>query len=248
MWDCMYDSRTCTGGTMAQADVDKILKWINDRRNNLIQGTETNGPTGNALSPAKNMPQIQWNCDLEAKAKDAMGTTCTDVAPPKPADNAAFFAYGDPNYYTVDFFLNSWMSSIDLFVIDATSISATEVKYENNALREYANLVRSSTTAIGCSELKCDAISDYNLYCLTDQPYGDPNYYTVDFFLNSWMSSIDLFAIDATSISATEVKYENNALREYANLVRSSTTAIGCSELKCDATSEYNLYCLTDQP
>ncbi|EPB73218.1 hypothetical protein ANCCEY_07679 [Ancylostoma ceylanicum] len=70
-------------GITKDKDREEILRIHNEYRANLTKGATVIDPNSKKkqdLPAAKNMYELEWDCDLEAKAEDAMNMTCTQAA------------------------------------------------------------------------------------------------------------------------------------------------------------------------
>ncbi|EYC12966.1 hypothetical protein Y032_0045g1187 [Ancylostoma ceylanicum] len=140
-----------------------------------------------------------WDCDLEKKAKAALGPTCRDDEPKAPKGKTGLFC--SINITDIEPELTSavwvWTEQIDKFTVSDDAISDKKVVYKNHDLREYLNvsylpmpliltsfirinykdssglfqLMRHSITKIGCAEVLCPGkdLNKYRAFCLTDK-------------------------------------------------------------------------------
>ncbi|EYC12964.1 hypothetical protein Y032_0045g1187 [Ancylostoma ceylanicum] len=117
--------------------------------------------------------QLVWDCDLEKKAKAALGPTCRDDEPKAPKGKTGLFC--SINITDIEPELTSavwvWTEQIDKFTVSDDAISDKKVVYKNHDLREYLNLMRHSITKIGCAEVLCPGkdLNKYRAFCLTDK-------------------------------------------------------------------------------
>ncbi|RCN50429.1 SCP-like protein [Ancylostoma caninum] len=162
-------SQACQGGVMNQTYIDSHINKINTYRTKLIKGEQENGVTGAMLPKGKNINKIAWSCDLELAAIKAVGGKCVTMKPATPSGNTDFFAsYQDPDYYDTSIMLDIWLDEINAHSFHNVT-AMDSVKYDNEQLRNYANLVRGTTTSFGCVEMKCATENLFTAYCLTNQ-------------------------------------------------------------------------------
>ncbi|KAL6732265.1 hypothetical protein Aduo_003042 [Ancylostoma duodenale] len=163
-----------------------VVGHINDLRYRLLSGLQLNGPWqgrdhwtqetqgyGKKLPLGKTMNKLEWNCNLEKKAKAALDPKCTDVEPIAPKGKTGLFYkmdidWGEPELTSAAW---AWMEQIEKFTVSDNAISNKQVIFKDHNLREYLNLMRPSITKIGCAEALCveNGVNKYRAFCLTDK-------------------------------------------------------------------------------
>ncbi|EYC12972.1 hypothetical protein Y032_0045g1192 [Ancylostoma ceylanicum] len=117
-----------------------------------------------------------WDCNLEKEAKALLGSTCRDDEPKAPKGRTGVFSRIDiqgiePELMSAVW--DDWMKQIEKFAVSDDAISDEKVVYKdhNKNLREYLNLMRHSTTKIGCADVLClgKDLNKYRAFCLTDK-------------------------------------------------------------------------------
>ncbi|KAL6729624.1 hypothetical protein Aduo_000664 [Ancylostoma duodenale] len=64
---------------------DAFIKKVNEHRLQMIEGNQNNGPAGNGNLPTgENVLEMEWSCELEKQAIEALNNTCPEssAAPP----------------------------------------------------------------------------------------------------------------------------------------------------------------------
>ncbi|EPB74246.1 SCP-like protein [Ancylostoma ceylanicum] len=161
----------CGTGGVESSETTGIVKLINNRRTALVDGTQRNGNSGGKLPAAKLMNAITWSCALEQAAKDNVKNySCDENFPPgDPQGRAEFY---QPDYEeqgkTIEQFISEEIDDIDTYALQ--DVGSASVKYKDDPYtRAYANLIRATTTQIGCTKKICTDIQQYILYCITNQ-------------------------------------------------------------------------------
>ncbi|RCN46650.1 SCP-like protein [Ancylostoma caninum] len=161
----------CVGMT-SDKDREEILRLHNEYRANLTKGVtivKEDGTKEKVLPAAKNMYELEWDCDLEAKAEDAMNMTC------KHAARRRYKNYGHTRgkwqvcikfnkpveEYGVPGVLGYWWQEGLLF--DNVNRRHNEFAAEN-----FVNMASGRNTKIGCAVKKQGQRAD--VYCLYDLP------------------------------------------------------------------------------
>ncbi|CAJ0601352.1 unnamed protein product, partial [Cylicocyclus nassatus] len=158
---------------------NKVLEIVNKARQKLANGEQQNGSGGENLPKAKGIADLVWDCDLEQEA--SVDLYCHYRKLDDPIGKTGLFRLDADLYDAIE----KWTTAIDTTALKDSAITAEEVMYEpiTNALYEYANLVRDTTTKIGCSKA-CNGFSgvQFRAYCFTDQPplTEDDAIYTID--------------------------------------------------------------------
>ncbi|CAJ0602059.1 unnamed protein product [Cylicocyclus nassatus] len=133
---------------------------------------------------------MAWSCDLERKASDALALCTLLYAPPDTGHGYAFFSdYFDYEEIGMSDILREVVSRIDqqnftLVNDEGVAYSGSSSLVDESPLKDYANLMRSTATKIGCSYKSC--VDEFglpinNFLCITDQPdikEGDKIYET----------------------------------------------------------------------
>ncbi|EYC06807.1 hypothetical protein Y032_0074g903 [Ancylostoma ceylanicum] len=166
----MISAPFCSGGKAAKEQVNEVLKLVNDRRTLLVEGKQKNGNSGNQLPPAKGMTKIGWSCELEKAATKNLNSSCPNVPPGDGKGRAEIIKTenntSNENLATV---MGKVLASIDTKTFSYLDTPA--LHYTSFADANYANLVRSTTTELGCVFKTCPEGKgeNYTLYCLTNQ-------------------------------------------------------------------------------
>ncbi|KAL6732244.1 hypothetical protein Aduo_003024 [Ancylostoma duodenale] len=181
-------SEICPNSTFDQEIIEEnVLSHINDQRYRLLSGQQLNGPWqgrdkwtketqgyGKPLPKGKTMNALKWSCDLEKQAKAALNPKCTSDQPKTPAKKTGVFYRMDIDWEEPELTSAAWAwtKEIDESAVSSNAISNKAVTFKDSALREYLNLMRSSTTKIGCAEVLCkeNGMNKYRAFCLTDKP------------------------------------------------------------------------------
>ncbi|CAJ0609177.1 unnamed protein product [Cylicocyclus nassatus] len=146
-----------------------FLNAHNDARLSVAQGLEPN--KCGFLGPAKNMYKLEWDCDLEKQAQNAI-LLC-------PSTMGIFASYSqnlmkftgtfsDP-LTAVAAAVNKWWSAVRQY-----GNTDPDNKYVDTNLYSFANMVHGKTTAIGCAYKVCSATNSLTVTCL----YNKIGYYT----------------------------------------------------------------------
>ncbi|RCN29174.1 hypothetical protein ANCCAN_25070 [Ancylostoma caninum] len=95
----------CPGSPFDEETIkESVVGHINDHRYKLLKGLQPNGPWqdrdkwtsetqgyGKKLPMAKTMNEVEWNCNLEKKAKALLDPQCTDDEPKAPKGKTGLF-------------------------------------------------------------------------------------------------------------------------------------------------------------
>ncbi|EYC17689.1 hypothetical protein Y032_0030g2215 [Ancylostoma ceylanicum] len=155
-----------------QGKRDTFIKNINERRQLMVKGEQKNGKNGGKLPKGENVLEMEWSCELERKAIDALNKTCSPKSPDAQTTGLLYQDNGskqDP--------MDVWLSEINDKSIELHSHPEAPVKY-TGVNERYCNLVRYDAPHIGCAERECDGKK--TTFCLIDQPplqKGDVVYY-----------------------------------------------------------------------
>ncbi|CAJ0607121.1 unnamed protein product [Cylicocyclus nassatus] len=153
----------CTGGKLEKADIDsKVLEPINSKRENVLKGNVAGLPKG------KKMNKLEWDCSLELEAIGSVDGSCVTK---QPTDKAWITGFRDITETLTDQ-ISEWLFYLDTNDVEkAKAVGSNAVSSIIGDLEEPFNLIRASTTKIGCVETTCnDESEDFTaVYCLTDQ-------------------------------------------------------------------------------
>ncbi|CAJ0602873.1 unnamed protein product [Cylicocyclus nassatus] len=169
---------------LAEDNQTAVLKAVNDARQKLANGIQTNGKidadTDGPPLPPGQIDALTWSCSLEEAAKVILTADCSTAEHMPPTGNTGLFNYGYGSgegyemYYLIgdDAVLDQWLKQIESFGLKNDFIGEEDVKFDGTTgLAQYANLMREDITEIGCVESVCknDDGDDLTLvYCLTD--------------------------------------------------------------------------------
>uniref|UniRef100_A0A0K0D3Q0 SCP domain-containing protein n=1 Tax=Angiostrongylus cantonensis TaxID=6313 RepID=A0A0K0D3Q0_ANGCA len=109
----------------------------------------------------------EWDCYLEAIAKTAINN-CPQTPPHPAVTNAINYAVFGPGALP-----STFINSIEAAVLTWSEIRSevwpvTNIFNGNPALRNFSNLIRSTTTAVGCASTVC--INKVSSACVFSQP------------------------------------------------------------------------------
>ncbi|XGW33059.1 hypothetical protein V3C99_017511 [Haemonchus contortus] len=138
-----------------------FLNFHNDARLRVAKGVEPN--RYGYLHPAKNMYKLQWDCNLEQKAQNLIAGCPQWMRMAGGMSRNFFTTYIRPKSNTSDIIagiLSKWWGEASVY-----GVSDPENKYTNTILYNFANMVHSSTTGIGCAYKVCDK-SRLTVMCL----------------------------------------------------------------------------------
>ncbi|CAJ0602134.1 unnamed protein product [Cylicocyclus nassatus] len=174
----------CRGGSFTEDEINcQILSMINHKRFALANGMQRNGwcdrtndtvENCDNLPRAKDMNKLTWSCDLERKASDALDNmNCTEWD--ARVDTGHGFAYfSEKGEFNTSDVIRAWVSGIDVKTLTPVSPEGVTYLLSKNGryLLDYANLMRSTATKIGCAHRSCNGSDDSItvFYCITDQP------------------------------------------------------------------------------
>lgn len=152
----------CLGGTLAQtfgcANTkidDRARKMFfdghNDARRSMAKGLEPN--KCGLLSTGKNVYELRWDCDLEAKAQEwADGCPSSfQTFDPTWGQNIMTFTgtFSDPTANAAAA-VSSWWSQVR-----AGGLTDPDNKYTSSSIFAFANMANGKATAIGCAYAIC---------------------------------------------------------------------------------------------
>ncbi|KHJ95930.1 hypothetical protein OESDEN_04110 [Oesophagostomum dentatum] len=69
----------CADGYVEESSVNQVLDLINTARQTVAKGEMPNGNSGENLPPAKEMPNVTWSCDVEARVVRELKSECPDT-------------------------------------------------------------------------------------------------------------------------------------------------------------------------
>ncbi|ETN86790.1 SCP-like protein [Necator americanus] len=119
-----------------------VLTFHNDKRKTLARGDQP-GKDGNKLSPAKQMNELTWDCNLERFASDA-AAQCKDYDDPQRGVNQKTQVLIVPDFCSLpmkktETVLNEWWNEVTVVGLGA------DLKYtDNSGLEEFANCLNVS--------------------------------------------------------------------------------------------------------
>ncbi|EPB67887.1 SCP-like protein, partial [Ancylostoma ceylanicum] len=146
-------------GITSEKDREEVLRLHNEYRANLTKGaTVVHSMTGKkqALPAAKNMYELEWDCDLEAKAEDAMNMTCKYAA----RRRQVCIKFNKPvEEYGVQGVLQQWWE-------EGLGFDTLERRFEDFSVENFVNMASGRNTKIGCAVTKRGQRAD--VYCLYD--------------------------------------------------------------------------------
>ncbi|KIH54379.1 SCP-like protein [Ancylostoma duodenale] len=159
----------CVGMT-SDKDREEVLRLHNEYRANLTKGATVTKEKSNqkiTLPSAKNMYELEWDCDLEAKAEDAMNMTCKYAARRKYKNYGhtrgkweVCVKFNKPvEEYGVKGVLEYWWTEGFLF-------DTAERRFDDFGAENFVNMASARNTKIGCAVKKHGQRAD--VYCLYD--------------------------------------------------------------------------------
>ncbi|CAJ0599006.1 unnamed protein product [Cylicocyclus nassatus] len=149
----------CSNSTLSNTLRDLFLNFHNSARLRVAKGIEPN-KTG-LLNPAKNMYKLEWDCGLEHKAQKAIASCPSTTTPiPRTAQNLMQIMYQGNVAIDVGANIKStlsrWWDAAVMFGVTDPENRYTDLLYN------FANMVFSETTKIGCAHQTCR--TDYATY------------------------------------------------------------------------------------
>ncbi|ETN77742.1 hypothetical protein NECAME_10834 [Necator americanus] len=236
----------CKGGRYDTKYIrGKVLAIINERRGDLAAGWETNGPFngksyGKQPPEAEAMNKMDYSCSLERMAFALLDQSCSTNTPTAPNGMTALFYHDDAKHnFDLMSAIWKWDSQIEKFTISDEAITDEQVVYKNkdHNLWEYLNLMRDTTSEMGCAEITCrdGDLRKYRVVCLLNNSSDAEGYFGLMSAVLDWDSQIMRFAISGEAITDEQVVYKNkdHNLWEYLNLMRDTTSEIGCADITC---------------
>ncbi|VDL62331.1 unnamed protein product [Nippostrongylus brasiliensis] len=141
----------CSGLGMTPEERQSVLTMYNIARGKTATGTYFR--TGTKLPTAKNMRALTWDCELE-KLAEKSALTCDDRPLPVPyyAYNFRFMLASIPNKLSA---LEPAVQPTEDPSGGFTTQSSSVVYNGNPIYKNYANIMRSDTSKIGCSVRVC---------------------------------------------------------------------------------------------
>ncbi|XGW03145.1 hypothetical protein V3C99_014830 [Haemonchus contortus] len=160
----------CANTEMSDAIRSMILNFHNDARRRVAKGQEPNNV--GMLNPAKNMYKLEWDCTMEQQAQDAIANCPSGLGSwSNMAQNMMTWSgsggFSNPTVQ-VNSSLNSWWGSAK-----KNGVTDADNKYTTSALYNFANMVFSETSKIGCAYKVCGG-TKLTFTCL----YNGLGYYT----------------------------------------------------------------------
>ncbi|KAK6726271.1 hypothetical protein RB195_004534 [Necator americanus] len=167
----------CKGGRYDKKYIrGKVLAIINERRGDLAAGWEANGPFngksyGKQPPEAEAMNKMEYSCSLERMAFALLDQSCSTNTPTAPNGMTALFYHDDAKHnFDLMSAIWKWDSQIEKFTISDEAITDEQVVYKNkdHNLWEYLNLMRDTTSEMGCAEITCrdGDLRKYRAVCL----------------------------------------------------------------------------------
>ncbi|CAJ0595448.1 unnamed protein product [Cylicocyclus nassatus] len=159
----------CPNGKMDEYTIDDfIVRNLNvNYRLQLLKGVEKIGTT---MPKGKVMKALQWDCDLEQAAINALPANCPEDKPVALANKTGIF-YSlnigiQPDILTAMDFWTSEKKKVSV------NVDGTAVRYVNSSVTNYLNLMRSTASKIGCAEHTCKEgdLYKFRAYCITNAP------------------------------------------------------------------------------
>ncbi|KAK5978214.1 SCP domain-containing protein, partial [Trichostrongylus colubriformis] len=169
---CAYVRKraVCANTELSDTIRNQILTFHNDARRRVANGVEPNKV--GTLNPAKNMYKLEWDCTMEQQAQDALASCPSGLGSwPNMAQNMMTWtsSAGFPNPGAqVNTTLNTWWGAAKLY-----GVTDTNNKYTTSSLYNFANMVFSETSKIGCAYKICNS-NKLIFTCL----YNGIGYYT----------------------------------------------------------------------
>ncbi|EYC43560.1 hypothetical protein Y032_0489g2364 [Ancylostoma ceylanicum] len=153
----------CRKNQIKFPEKDKYVNKINEYRKLMIDGQQKNGKDGGNLPTGENVAEMEWSCDLERKATDALNKKCNNE-PVYHRSGTTIFYHPDNEQEAIDV----WLSEINNTNIDLHDNPEAYVKCRSKSeLKNYCNLVRYDASRIGCAKKECDGKTA--IICLTNK-------------------------------------------------------------------------------
>ncbi|VDL62329.1 unnamed protein product [Nippostrongylus brasiliensis] len=158
----------CSGLGMTPEERQSVLTMYNIAR--LKAATGTYFRSGTKLPTAKNMRALTWDCELEKLAKEA-ASSCSDKQRPTK-DHAQHFRYMLPSIPNKLSVLEPTVQPTEDPSGGFTTQSSSVVYNGNPIYKNYANIMRSDTSKMGCSVRVCarDGVAVQTGVCVFDTP------------------------------------------------------------------------------
>ncbi|VDL80240.1 unnamed protein product [Nippostrongylus brasiliensis] len=158
----------CSGSTMTPDERQSVLTSYNIARLKAARGFYFR--TGTKLPTAKNMRALTWDCELE-KLAEKSALTCDDRPLPVAyyANNFRYMQASIPNKLSA---LEPTVQPTEDPSGGFTTQSSSVVYNGNPIYKDYANIMRSDTSKIGCSVRVCanDGVTVQTGVCVFDTP------------------------------------------------------------------------------
>ncbi|CAJ0591347.1 unnamed protein product [Cylicocyclus nassatus] len=147
-----YKKPHCSDGKMTDKIRDLFLSFHNDARRRVAQGKEPNKV--GKLHPAKNMYELEWDCKMEQQAQKAISSCSYKITNwAKMGQNILMWTstggFDDP--------IKEIKSTLDMWWGEAKQygVSDAENKYTSKNIYNFAHMVHSEITKIGCAYNIC---------------------------------------------------------------------------------------------
>ncbi|KAK6744005.1 hypothetical protein RB195_010981 [Necator americanus] len=142
----------CSSDKMSDNTRQVFLNYHNEARLRVAKGIEPNKK--GFLNPAKNMYKLEWDCNMEKQAQEAIASCPNSFSPwPNMGQNLMKFTSGSgfsnpPGQ--IKFALDNWWSRAKQY-----GVTDAENRYTNGYLYTFANMVFAETTKLGCAYAIC---------------------------------------------------------------------------------------------
>ncbi|KIH56976.1 SCP-like protein [Ancylostoma duodenale] len=135
-----------------------VLDYHDNTRRSVAVGVLSN-KTG-FLGPARDMFKLEWDCDLEGEAKQ-IASNCPKEVPGNSAQNIGTFPGigSDTNWINAVSAIVPWIFGVQWY-----GVTNSENKLTNPRLSNFANMVHSRSTKVGCGYKQCGEL--FTLICV----------------------------------------------------------------------------------
>ncbi|CAJ0602018.1 unnamed protein product [Cylicocyclus nassatus] len=168
----------CPNGTIEKENATAIIDKLNQPRRNLADGLQATAD-GALLPPAKNMSDLQWDCEVEEALIEMTSKLCPTPGGVDVALDYSFFwfPFNPENDGNLLDFLTEELAKIEDEAPTNITSDAVVYNHDNNygyALAYYSNIVRASTKKFACIKVDGDCYvfdtDNLLLFCATEQP------------------------------------------------------------------------------
>ncbi|RCN48249.1 SCP-like protein [Ancylostoma caninum] len=148
-----FPAFSCSNPGLSDELRDLFLSYHNDARRRVALGIEPNKV--GTLNPAKNMYKLEWDCDMEQQAQNAITSCPNSMTPfPKMAQNLLRYrntvGLSNPGAKIKSTLNNWWSEAKEYGVTDPQNMNT------DGNLNEFAQMVYSETTKLGCAYNICN--------------------------------------------------------------------------------------------